>query len=1002
MDVLLGASNEFAYFKGRPPLPNRDLPHDPWFWAIPEKGEDPAQARARVVDAWKKRSQGSEAGPSDDLHPLQKIKDVGELQEIRSFVNFGDRRPAFPVYAKRSYFVPDISDELFARQGVFTAEHDVPYQQRVAVDLAAGVYQNALGKRPTPAWPFDTNGEKVQLKVLVYDIETTQYAANSRKANPIDMVGWSEIEIAYRASKDLDKEEFTFELVDDPPDWRTVEVKQEEAANGDEEVRLLLNMVRRVPNYDVISGHNILNFDNKEVYDRIVGLLENDRNTRTLGVSERRAFEEFTTRWAARDRTFTFGQQAETVNFHPTSFDTYHAARRFYFFLDDFTLKRLAPFMGIEIPGRVYLSPSELKLGDAKTRKYNEHDVLEQVGVTSRLLAQALPLAFTAGWSFEEVLTGGNVRMWDHMAMIRAARIRKIMPATCRAQGVARAVLSELGSAPTKATIVSHARARLQDPAQAARLKEFLRVAKYGDEMPDWLELPHVIVNPKAVAQRENGELEEPGDEEEYLAYSIPGGMTLHPQDLGSHFVPWWHVVTADVGAMYPTILRARNVSADTIRLARKGETPDDWVWLYRLSEEFLKDDRWVTRPPGPQESYAIGPKGPVGVMIGIRKGNEPGVTVQAMQGVMGIAARVKKQLGVAKKEGKLGKAEVDRLAMMYASLKANRNAGTHGQMLAVNVSCRGFNLWAGAEITTIGQRILADVMGMLKERGARVVYGDTDGLYIGCSKSGKNFPEVAAALGTDYEPGSPDSWYILPDDAEEAIRVANEKIRAFLDYEAFELEAEHHDAMVFVVHKNYLIFDVKKGRLEMVTKGNNFRGSDKAPVAQKLLTEIMRNALREVLSWNDEEEAREAVKAAIKKWTREVLKSFDVSRVDKADLTLVQVVQPVASYKTNPDGSDSIWMKRAKALQELTGEKLRASKKYRFIVCKKPISDKIEKPSKTGIKPLDYMWPVDAIKTEDLIDLAWYKDMIEKYVRGAFGFEDLELHSQKGLDAWM
>jgi hypothetical protein len=35
-------------------------------------------------------------------------------------------------------------------------------------------------------------------------------------------------------------------------------------------------------------------------------------------------------------------------------------------------------------------------------------------------------------------------------------------------------------------------------------------------------------------------------------------------------------------------------------------------------------------------------------------------------------------------------------------------------------------------------------------------------------------------------------------------------------------------------------------------------------------------------------------------------------------------------------------------------------------------------------------------------IDLAWYKDMIQKYVRGAFGFEDLELHAQKGLDAWM
>ena len=41
---------------------------------------------------------------------------------------------------------------------------------------------------------------------------------------------------------------------------------------------------------------------------------------------------------------------------------------------------------------------------------------------------------------------------------------------------------------------------------------------------------------------------------------------------------------------------------------------------------------------------------------------------------------------------------------------------------------------------------------------------------------------------------------------------------------------------MIFVKHKNYLIFDSKNGKIEMITKGNNFKGSDKADIARKAL----------------------------------------------------------------------------------------------------------------------------------------------------------------------
>ncbi len=79
-----------------------------------------------------------------------------------------------------------------------------------------------------------------------------------------------------------------------------------------------------------------------------------------------------------------------------------------------------------------------------------------------------------------------------------------------------------------------------------------------------------------------------PNDPEDILNYHMPGGMTIKPdKEANSHFIPWWYVVVADVGAMYPTILKAMNVGADTVRLAKKDETPDDYIWLKKIPKEF-------------------------------------------------------------------------------------------------------------------------------------------------------------------------------------------------------------------------------------------------------------------------------------------------------------------------------------------------------------------------------------------------------------------------------
>src|SRR5512136_704270 len=206
---------------------------------------------------------------------------------------------------------------------------------------------------------------------------------------------------------------------------------------------------------------------------------------------------------------------------------------------------------------------------------------------------------------------------------------------------------------------------------------------------------------------------------------------------------------------------------------------------------------------------------------------------------------------------------------------------------------------------------------------------------------------------------------------------------------------------MIFVKHKNYLIFDAKNGKIEMITKGNNFKGSDKANIARKVLAEIMMTVLKENPSWEKEDDARIAVKNSIKNKTREIVSQLDLSNVDLNDLTLVQAVQPEKRYKLNQDGSSSIFGKRSEALERLLGHPIRSRVKMKFVITKKPLPG-IAKPSKSGVKPIDYMYPVDLVKDRKEIDLDWYKKMIENYVQGAFGLSEITTTEQKGLDAWM
>jgi DNA polymerase elongation subunit (family B) len=966
--------------------------HRPYFLVLCPDDEKRAESmRKRVTSAVK---EGGEDGLSDAARAM--VDEVGSRVELYdSFANPGAKLRAFRVYSRHPRDVPAISDDVFFRLGFPTAEHDVPYHQRALADLAS---EDRL-------WMFDTGGKREKLKVLVYDIETTKFSeeavedAQGKFRNiTIDMVGFDSFELSFESSHDLDREEFTIELVDAPTDWKSADVNQllttKEGAEGKEqELQNLLAFTREARKHDVIAGHNLFAFDNIAVRERIEELLrvENRRGAGTLSDQELGELEGFVRDFTKKDRIFNFGQPQSVINFFPTTFDTYYAARRFYFFLHNFSLKEIAPVMGVEIPDRIKLDYSQLDVNDPRTQKYHRQDVQEQLGITQLLIQQALPLAFATCLPFEEIWPAGTTRLWDHMAMIRAARRKKVFPPIHRAGSIAKMVSTRHPPFTTREEIA--ARAREEGPD---RLDDtFRRVVKYGPEMPGWIEYAHLIhAKSPQRADKEEGAEDDEEVEEMAGSYHLPGGLTIHPDDpkVSSQMVLYWSIVTADVGAMYPTILMGRNVGADTVTLCRAGQEPDDWIWLKRAPPDFLDPSQVVFRDPGPDEPYAGGE----GKMIGVRMHREPGMIALAMQGVLKIIQNVKKRMKETDRDPHASEADKFRWKMVYASLKALRNAGTHGILAAPGISAREFNLMAGAEITTIGQEILDDVDRRLREAGARVVYGDTDGIDMATARGCPVKSAIPRVLGIPSPPQ--DSYISSPDEIKRIISTANVHWRRELDYEDFDLEIEEMDAALFVKHKNYLYWELLGDKLKMTTKGNNFKGSDKPNLARKALDRIMKKVLADNLApWAEEDESRARLRESIVRHTEDAVKEIDVGSVPMDDLILIQTVRPPNYYKEVGKGKESVFSIRSKAIEKILGRELRTSLKMKFVVCKKPLEG-IPNPKsvKAEVKPLDYMWPIDHYNGRTEIDLEWYRLMIRSYIYGAFGLQEEKRADQR------
>lgn len=1398
--MLLGISPENLYFQNKKIIPLSTI-HKPYFLAFTQSKERTKTLQQKVKDIWEKNT--------NESSPLAYISGFGEIETYQSFWNKDQSYNVFKVYTTESYRVPEVSSHLFFYHDLFTAEHDIPYQQRALVDIAA----------EQKHWLFDSKGKNEQLNILIYDIEMSNFVPDKTN-NPIEIIGYADAKISFNSSKDLTTESFEFDITDTSYDINDKEIIQLISPSIDDEIKSLSKFCKIVQNYDIISGHNIVGFDNQQVYGRIKHLLKYYDSQ--ISHSEKDVFEIFLSKQCRTDRSFHFGVGSEVVQIYPCGFDTFLASRKFYPYLESHSLKALAPFLGVGVDDRLILSPSEIKI-DERTLRYNRQDVIEQMHVTIHLLQLALPLAFTTCMPFEMLLSAGAVNMWDHMALLRGSYQKKMIPPTCRVHSIAPVLLKNYVNCKTKEDIVSAAKKRKDELP-----KDFTRVVKYGVEMPDWMQYPYVIHNINASSN------------DERLNYHMPGGMTIKPdKDAHSHFIPWYHVVVADVGAMYPTILKALNVGADTVHLCKKDETPDMWVWFKKLPQQFFKRYDVLWKPVSEmKEEFAD-----KGYMIGVTIDKKPGVVNSAMTGIMSMISRIKQDLKEVKNSG--NDDEINRLKMIYQSVKGARNAGsvdysqriilvnpegkyenikigdfvdktidkhgyftekingtefeianinenwkaisvnkkgiveikkvkqvvrhnwkgklvkistksgftvvtpnhsiftikkgeireisadevndntllihankipniemdqtinliekinttgyygfinkenlcffnglknellrlniktnsstpylkidlqklknmqipdhllkhvtigsngrkssrinsripideklaellgyyiseghtskrirngnpfyyitisnssinmheriqalsneifgipvytldrmktakilvstihakvinhileevircginsrnkqiphqilsssnsvknsffkaymqgdgnyknempnsyplgryitnsrllnedlltlqkqfgnktntyfrnsdetyntrivnffkgekkvledcyaippkniefidptsdyvydisvednnnfidanggillhnTHGILAAPNVSGRQFNVWGACAITTKGQVILNDTLQMLQNKDIRVTYGDTDGIYLGCSNSISKLPDFSKAVGFESIHNTDGKWLTHPKDAIAAINECNEKWQRELDYPDFELEPEVHDAMVFVKHKNYLIFDEKNGKVEIIAKGNNFKGSDKANIARKALKDIMIRVLHDIPSWDSEDEARSIVQESIQKHTQDVISNLDFSKVELKDLILIQSVKPSKRYKKNQDGSLSTFGRRSNALEQVIKEEITSSRKFRFVVTKKSLPG-ITNPSKSGVKPIDFMYPVDHIESVDDIDLLWYQQMIENYIKGAFGLSNIQKTEQTGLDDWM
>jgi len=881
-------------------------------------------------------------GDRNRLMKIDRIRRIGNYENYSSWVTPGKKLQVFKVYVDHPASAPVVSDELF-KQGFNCFEFDIKYIPRVLADIA--VDKNM--------WLFDTGGKEEILKVLVYDIE-----------NPgamISIIGYYQFEVKVRSKGSLKEEDFDFEILSIPDPHQLLakynkdllKIPQLISRSQSEEVANLHKFLLMVMDSHIIVGHNIYGYDNVQVLDRIKYYIENKSLIPNGKVYA--DFQKFVDNYVYDHQEWNqrFNVKERNVFFYPTSLDTWPTAEKFFRYLStpNFSLKKLVPALGFKVKNRILMTPEGFEEGKSKINslflKYNRDDVMEQICLSVLILQQALPMAFVSNYPFEFLSKSGNIQLWDYMTMIRAYMRKVIMPP----QASPLRVCNDICKAFPEKVFVK--KSSIENLCRTTEVKgDLLKIGKYGQEMPNWATLPRLMGKHLTV-----------------------GGLPLKPQDLKSQYVMWYGVVEADVAGMYPNLLISANACCDKVRFAKKGEAPDDYIYLWEMDEktaEFLNVKKVMT---------VIGKEAfKVGVMIS----KEPGLETYPMKAVLKVIGKLRSR----RKESSV-------MQNMYDSLKALRNAGTHGIQLAVTFGCRQCNIASGSLITTKGQEILSDIYREYQKKKVRTIYGDTDGVDAACYRSAYRVPGLIEALmpKDDFDslfkkaPEKNKKDIIYP--RKKVLKIIdrlNRRWRKKLNYKDFSFEVEFIPAMIISMHKNYIKIKIgKTGKLEVDLKGANFTAKDKPEVAEDTLKGIVLDTVKENLQWDDEETSAVKVISTIRRRLSGIISHLKPEKLNMKDLVLIQKVKAPGYYKEG-----NIYKQRSIALGKLIGE-IRGTASLDFVVTVNPIPGmEVKKGNrfKPSTKPIAYMTPVDLIKDKSEIDYEWYRNMIIDYVSSCFKFD--------------
>lgn len=890
----------------------------------------------------------------DDGQPIPKLADVidiGEVEIMESGVNWGQKIPVRRIYVKSPAVTPAVSTEYY-KKGYETYEQGIPYLQRVYVDHCAE------GK-----WPLNSAGEEVALRCIIYDLEIVE--------GIIKCCGIGTFNIYIKSNVNLQNEIFDIDFkIDD-----NIEVKQIFAENLNQEYELLETLVDELKSSHVIVGHNILGFDNHELLEKIRG---HDK------------FRYYINQYTNVHNLFNRGRLTKVTELYPISFDTLLASRFLFkqFAEGQFGLKRLSRLLDIKVEDEKQFKHrcEELtKAGKPLDRvyerdfggfgrwsnqnplclQYNKDDIYETWGVFKKLYKEIFMYMFLNGSPFQDVISNSNVKDADYAHLIRAYR-KEISPPMLEPAKVVRILAHHFGKfndngelyeyeLPSKKELFEYFRTHtctnkcyewmrkerkvsttkddddggdavesiIEDDTVSDKLiNKILRCVKYGSEMPEYVEFYPLVYD--------------------YLSI---GGLGYEPEDAGVVNKPLHGVRKGDTAAQYPTILKAKNISVNTVRLARKGEKPDGWCCFRRVGDradaddygfkgvrgrkildlfewrDVTPEDRFIDR----QDIYKNQ------VLIGYINRGVEGFMSKSLTGIMRVVAIYKK---------------LPEWKQVYdKSLKPMRNARTHGVMLAEYATGMQYNI-AGAAIPTYGQMISRQGIDYITSRGYKLVEADTDGFELVSNSDN-------------------------PADFETLIHDIERYWQKEFNYPDISFDAELFEHKLFAAEKNYIT--INRGVVKLT--GATFKASDKAKIAQDIMKELM---LKVLPTSNTKDEFISKVLESSMGIIDARFKTLNSELLD--DITLIESIQPPDTY------DNEIYKARSKAIEELTSVKIIFPTKMELIVCKEPLPG-LHPKSKNKSKPIEYMWPREIVEKGlgGGVDIDWLKNGIIAYIDSAF-----------------